>query len=50
MIVCLRTVAVPAERRSDYLAWIRHGRAMWEAHGILPGIADHEPINPSRED
>lgn len=35
MIVCLRTVAVPAERRSDYLAWIRHGRAIREAHGIL---------------
>jgi hypothetical protein len=22
MIVCLRTVAVPAEKRADYLAWI----------------------------
>ena len=35
MIVCLRTVAVPAEKRDDYLAWIRDGRAVREAHGIL---------------
>jgi heme-degrading monooxygenase HmoA len=35
MIVCLRTVTVPADRRSDYLAWIRDGRAIREAHGIL---------------
>ena len=35
MIVCLRTVAVPAEKRDDYLAWIRDGSAVREAHGIL---------------
>jgi heme-degrading monooxygenase HmoA len=35
MIVCLRTVAVPAEKRDDYLAWIRDGRAVRESHGIL---------------
>jgi heme-degrading monooxygenase HmoA len=35
MIVCLRTVAVPPEERDDYLAWIRHGRAVREAHEIL---------------
>ena len=35
MIVCLRTVAVPAEKRADYLAWICDGRAVREAHGIL---------------
>jgi heme-degrading monooxygenase HmoA len=35
MIVCLRTVAVPAEKRDDYLAWIRDCRAVREAHGIL---------------
>ena len=35
MIVCLRTVAVPAEKRDDYLAWIRDGRAARETHGIL---------------
>jgi heme-degrading monooxygenase HmoA len=35
MIVCLRTVAVPAEVRQDYVAWIRDGRAVREAHGIL---------------
>lgn len=35
MIVCLRTVAVPAEWRERYLAWIEAGRAVREAHGIL---------------
>ena len=35
MIVCLRTVAVPAEKRDDYLAWIREGRTVREEHGIL---------------
>lgn len=35
MIACLRTVAVPPERREDYLAWIRQGRAVREAHGII---------------
>jgi len=35
MIVCLRTVGVPAERRERYLAWIAAGRAVREQHGIL---------------
>ena len=35
MIVCLRTVAVPADQRDRYLAWIAEGRAVREAHGIL---------------
>ena len=35
MIVCLRTVAVPAAWRVRYLAWIEEGRAVREAHGIL---------------
>src|SRR5262245_6935265 len=35
MIVCLRTVAVPAEVREQYLAWINEGRRVREAHGIL---------------
>ena len=36
MIVCLRTVAVPAaDVRDRYLAWIAEGRAVREAHGIL---------------
>ena len=35
MIACLRTVAVPAEKRDDYLAWIREGRTVREEHGIL---------------
>ena len=35
MIVCLRSVAVPAAERARYLAWIAEGRAVREAHGIL---------------
>lgn len=36
MIVCLRTVAVPAERRDDYLPWIRDGRAATRLTGSSP--------------
>ena len=35
MIVCLRTVRVPAAVRSRYLDWIAEGRAVRQAHGIL---------------
>ena len=35
MIVCLRTVAVPAAERDRYLDWIDEGRAVREAHGLL---------------
>jgi len=35
MIVCLRTVGVPAEQRERYLAWIVEGRAVRQQHGIL---------------
>jgi heme-degrading monooxygenase HmoA len=35
MIVCLRTVVVPAAWRDRYLAWIDEGRAIREQHGIL---------------
>ena len=35
MIVCLRTVVVPAEWRERYLAWIAAGRDVRQAHGIL---------------
>jgi heme-degrading monooxygenase HmoA len=35
MIICLRTVDVPAEERGRYLAWITEGRAVREQHGIL---------------
>jgi heme-degrading monooxygenase HmoA len=35
MIICLRTVGVPAEQRDGYLAWIAEGRAVREEHGIL---------------
>lgn len=46
MIVCIRTVGVPAEERSRFLEWIAAGRSVREAHGILaewvlePGSAD----------
>jgi len=35
VIVCLRTVVVPLDVRSRYLAWIAEGRAVRQAHGIL---------------
>ena len=44
MIVCLRTVAVPAEERPRYLDWIAEGRAVREAHGILAELV-LEPAN-----
>lgn len=50
MIVCLRTVAVPAEERSRYLEWINEGRAVREIHGILaewvlePASADGDTV------
>ena len=46
MIVSLRTVAVPSERRHDFLAWIREGRAVREAHGILAELV----LEPSSGD
>jgi heme-degrading monooxygenase HmoA len=35
MIVCIRTVVVPAEVRTRYLQWITDGRPIREAHGLL---------------
>lgn len=35
MIVCLRTIGVPAVERARYLAWIQRGRAVRESHGIV---------------
>lgn len=35
MIVCLRTVAVPADIRDRYLGWILEGRQIRQAHGLL---------------
>ena len=35
VIVCLRTVAVPAAVRDRYLAWIEDGRKVRQAHGIV---------------
>ena len=35
MIVCVRTVGVPAQVRDRYLAWIDDGREVRQAHGIL---------------
>jgi len=46
MIVCLRTVDVPAEIRSRYLEWIAEGRAIREARGILAELV----LEPSTEE
>lgn len=35
MIVCLRTVDVPAHERDRYLEWITAGRQVRQQHGIL---------------
>jgi heme-degrading monooxygenase HmoA len=35
VIVCLRTVVVPADWRQRYLAWIEAGRTIRQQHGIL---------------
>jgi heme-degrading monooxygenase HmoA len=35
VIVCLRSVAVPAHQRTRYLVWIAEGRTVREAQGIL---------------
>ena len=35
MIVCLRTVGVPAPERRRYLDWIAEGRRVRQDHGIL---------------
>lgn len=35
MIVCLRTVVVPAHMHQRYLDWIAEGRAVRQAHGLL---------------
>lgn len=35
MIVCLRTVRIPLEKRERFLAWIEENRSVREAHGIL---------------
>ena len=46
MIVCLRTVDVPAEIRSRYLEWIAEGRAIRDARGILAELV----LEPSTEE
>ena len=43
MIVCVRTVAVPAAWRERYLAWIEAGRTVREAHGILAELVVEPP-------
>jgi heme-degrading monooxygenase HmoA len=48
VIVCLRTVAVPAEWREQHLAWIAESRNVRQAHGIL-GEHFCEP-SPGQED
>jgi len=50
VIVCLRTVDVPADVRDRYLAWIAEGRAVRQTHGILaelvlePSAGDGETV------
>jgi heme-degrading monooxygenase HmoA len=46
MIVCLRTVRVPADVRDRYLRWIAEGRAVRQAHGILAELI----VEPSSGD
>ena len=43
MIICLRTVGVPAEERDRYLDWIAEGRAVREQHGILAELVLEPP-------
>ena len=45
MIVCLRTVTVPAQWQQRYLDWIADGRAVREQHGLLPELVC-EPAVP----
>jgi heme-degrading monooxygenase HmoA len=45
VIVCLRTVVVPAEWHDRYLAWIADGRAVRQQHGILAELVC-EPATP----
>jgi hypothetical protein len=35
MVVCVRTVRIPAQVRDRFLAWIEENRAAREEHGIL---------------
>jgi len=50
MIVCLRTVGVPANVRQRHLDWIADGRAVRQEHGILaelvlePSAGDGETV------
>ncbi len=48
MIICLRTVAVPAEWRDRYLAWIDAGREIRQQHGILAELVC-EPYDDTGE-
>jgi hypothetical protein len=40
MIVCLRTVGVPAAERRRYLDWITEGRTVRQDHGIPSRAGD----------
>ncbi len=48
VIICLRTVAVPAEWRDRYLAWIDAGREIRQQHGILAELVC-EPYDDTGE-
>lgn len=43
MIVCIRTVEVPAAERGRYLAWIEENRQVREEHGILMELVLEPP-------
>jgi heme-degrading monooxygenase HmoA len=46
VIVCLRTVDVPAEWRQRYLDWIAAGRDVRQAHGILAELVCEPSSGP----
>jgi heme-degrading monooxygenase HmoA len=48
MIVCLRTVRVPAQERQRFLDWIAENQAVREAHGIVAELV-LEPANRDAE-
>jgi hypothetical protein len=47
MIVCLRTVHVPADVRHRYLKGIAEGRTVRQAHGILAELVLPSTTSPS---
>lgn len=48
MIVCIRTVEIPAASRERYLAWIEENRQLRVEHGILMEVVA-EPLGGDGE-